>query len=1037
MNKKLFTLAAGLLLGTAFTVNAADVTTSQVTSTAPLKSSSYYYLQVGTKFMGANNAVTDYTSLETADAVNETKRNYYLWNISVTSRNGKDYVVLTNKGTGKVLGFKEASGTISLPTNKNEVVVTELLWKAIENGDSGKAYDGKTDVPTGGNKVSNEYKGSEGGELKIEGKELTKDLTFTDSGDKVKVYQEAEISMHSGKLNELLGDGFTFNFPTADPQPEENIFARKIVAVELPKDAKNITLVENGDPVAVLNDANQKLNTTEDAVYFVVEAEDGAILKDYTTGKYYFANRKAYFEDAKFIAVEPIANYNINGFVGAQGAKFQVISGADLKTAAAKAVTHVDNAKFTVKEVDPLNNKGAYQIKVTPYTAADSKTDVAKQTAAYVSAFTTMGATYVTLCADGQNNAIQLAQLKGGNLVVAKDFLKKDGPSVFNIQFTSGEEDAKKVDTYSEYGKYLGLYSKNGGAYSYLAQGPDFVDLTVPQNQWIVTGVENDVITFTNRENDGKSIALELRKTSKENVYDVRSLTSTTFDYAYVDKDGKYQVAPTPLDFQNGKMQVKLTPATIVPTAGYVDLTEEDLANPVQMNFSVGTALVSKEIFMTANVDAAPAKSVGLTEDEDDAAWWDIVKFKASADSIHGKTKYVYLKDEKVTEIEEAIEDKSLTTYAFKLHGEDAYLSANIGGTSFELEKTKKQSEASRFLIKENKDGSLYLIDVTAILAASNSYSDFIKNNTKAISLTTAGAPAYGNVYIYEHAGEKSVALNLESVVEVSTSLEAEPRHASFQSVNGGFLGMDENNNAIIAATQDETKALTFWLDTTDVKELTNNFYISQAVASEPEVETKAANAKPRMFLFNPADSVAYYDEGTASTTTDYNYLLSNKATTKAMFKAATLINKDSINTIIKDKEVGLNKDNGLNRFKFQIVEANEDGDEYAIKSGDKYLVSINGKIGFGAAADALIVSLGEGDATANEAIEAETGVQVIGGQGAVTVQGAAGKVITVANILGQTIANQVAASDNVTIAAPAGIVVVAVEGEATKVVVK
>ena len=75
-------------------------------------------------------------------------------------------------------------------------------------------------------------------------------------------------------------------------------------------------------------------------------------------------------------------------------------------------------------------------------------------------------------------------------------------------------------------------------------------------------------------------------------------------------------------------------------------------------------------------------------------------------------------------------------------------------------------------------------------------------------------------------------------------------------------------------------------------------------------------------------------------------------------------------------------------------------------------------------------------EATANEAIEA-AGVQVIGGQGVVTVQGAAGKVITVANILGQTIANQVAASDNVTIAAPAGVVVVAVNGDATKVVVK
>ena len=86
--------------------------------------------------------------------------------------------------------------------------------------------------------------------------------------------------------------------------------------------------------------------------------------------------------------------------------------------------------------------------------------------------------------------------------------------------------------------------------------------------------------------------------------------------------------------------------------------------------------------------------------------------------------------------------------------------------------------------------------------------------------------------------------------------------------------------------------------------------------------------------------------------------------------------------------------------------------------------------------AEVFVLAQTEENATANEAIEA-AGVQVIGGQGVVTVQGAAGKVITVANILGQTLANQVAASDNVTIAVPAGIVVVAVEGEATKVVVK
>ena len=85
--------------------------------------------------------------------------------------------------------------------------------------------------------------------------------------------------------------------------------------------------------------------------------------------------------------------------------------------------------------------------------------------------------------------------------------------------------------------------------------------------------------------------------------------------------------------------------------------------------------------------------------------------------------------------------------------------------------------------------------------------------------------------------------------------------------------------------------------------------------------------------------------------------------------------------------------------------------------------------------AEVFNVRATEAEATANEAVAAE--VSVVAAQGAIIVKGAAGKVVTVANILGQTIANQVAASDNVTIAAPAGIAVVTVDGEATKVVVK
>lgn len=74
---------------------------------------------------------------------------------------------------------------------------------------------------------------------------------------------------------------------------------------------------------------------------------------------------------------------------------------------------------------------------------------------------------------------------------------------------------------------------------------------------------------------------------------------------------------------------------------------------------------------------------------------------------------------------------------------------------------------------------------------------------------------------------------------------------------------------------------------------------------------------------------------------------------------------------------------------------------------------------------------------TANEAILASE-VSVIATDGAVIVKGAAGKKVAISNLLGQTIANTVIASDEATITTPAGVIVVAVEGEAAvKVIVK
>ena len=151
--------------------------------------------------------------------------------------------------------------------------------------------------------------------------------------------------------------------------------------------------------------------------------------------------------------------------------------------------------------------------------------------------------------------------------------------------------------------------------------------------------------------------------------------------------------------------------------------------------------------------------------------------------------------------------------------------------------------------------------------------------------------------------------------------------------------------------------------------------------------------------------------------------------------KATTYASKDTI-------DLSKNAFNYVT-FQFRLVDNGADADfyieSYQKDGASQYVQILNGvPVLTGSIADAerFNIAATELDPTANEAIEA-AGVQVVGSKGAVTVQGAAGKVVTVADILGRTIANQVAASDNVTIAAPAGIVVVAVEGEATKVVVK
>ena len=207
------------------------------------------------------------------------------------------------------------------------------------------------------------------------------------------------------------------------------------------------------------------------------------------------------------------------------------------------------------------------------------------------------------------------------------------------------------------------------------------------------------------------------------------------------------------------------------------------------------------------------------------------------------------------------------------------------------------------------------------------------------------------------------------------------------------------------------------------------------------------------MFMFNPIDSVNYYvAEGEFNKKYQWNDKIGDDYATKVIFKKAyldeSLANLDTLVTEIKGEKatIAQEADNnqkvqaGLDKFKFQIILADNEDNLYWIRQGGEYLRSINGKLTLdGDRTMALKVEVVDTDApTANESINAASeAVQVVATNGAVIVKGAEGKNVIVSTILGKVVANEVLNSDNETIAAPAGIVVVSVDGESFKVAVK
>ena len=613
---------------------------------------------------------------------------------------------------------------------------------------------------------------------------------------------------------------------------------------------------------------------------------------------------------------------------------------------------------------------------------------------------------------------------------------KEAKAAVYTIRVLSG----KQGDVKSVYGKYL-TSAVDNGSFELVAKAKVLSQTETPAYQWMITSVDDTYkITFTNRETGDHFLTTLFPKTDLgENVYETAVPSTRDITPIYVDENTYRETASTQtVEFK--RLLVELTKVEEVdPYAGFLNVDDQTL---VTMAFARDNNVTSNKWYTAVtkdnnsnvyklNADGKFANSVS------DAAQWQLIKDEAPKTII--ESSFVYNRGNHVTV--QAKGDKGYA-YAYQLR----YINDGIETNAYFPQGTDTSThvngadvmataDAAKFVIKQAADGSVYLIPVSSTNA----------NVTTVFGKTTKSVVAvkYNNdEYVYTTpsvvyalpGNNQDMTLKTYLIEEApEISYPAKNGHISLVSELGNYISLNENQEGIVV----NNEQYSFYLRVTDTKAIVPSFYISKG--------TEDPNRS--LFLFNPKDSVDYY---VADGMYDKKYEWAEKAT-KAIFKSASIeANNDTISTVVKGKEVKVAKNaddegvlGGLDNFKVQIIQCADDEGMYVIRSvkeKDRYLYGLNDKLAWGTDKNsAMKFTITAGDPTSNESVaDGAAGVKVIGGNGIVEIQGAAGKKVVISNILGKVVAETILASDNATIAVPAGIIAVAVEGEnAVKTIVK
>ncbi|WP_455641224.1 DUF6383 domain-containing protein [Parabacteroides sp.] len=873
---------------------------------------------------------------------------------------------------------------------------------------------------------------------------------------------EREID-YVNELNDIQGgEGFQFSFEKHEEVLKNIFFEKNLRAFKVPEFGDKGGIVWGAAPDEV--DAKFLIPS---GIYL---ASEWSGLSEVTLATNTISSYKE-FQKATFVAALPQGFVEITHSEGerSQGHGFTLgeVSGADMNfyalssdndaydknQASSHDEVYVGNACFTITAKNPMEADDKYELKLANVRLAtdkENKDDHANKTNIVIGTTKNINndddvATPNNYLVTKGKSPITVTAVPSSTQADVKGLLTVGAPSIYTVEFIGG---AAK-------GQFLTSQASNYGTEFKAASMPAlFVNENDPMYQFVIADIFNNVkdvdankpvyetVTFTNRQTK-MDVTFTLYKTAVENEFIIFPK----------DKDQEIAVAVNTLsgtslwtwdtDWIKG-MTIRLNKKENVDKFATFE-SRESYDGLVSFQFAK-TAESEDRLYAAAKRDRqgdmviepwyGDRKHAHVVTSDEMAEQFELIRSK-NYQYITNDFKWIDANGKVVTpaNVQDTVAFYSYTIKLFTPGEEYCYL--NSGRLS---------EKAGFFVIKENKDGSVALFE-TEVMAGDNFGKDWaffkkdLEPNPKAgyyasfakmfnkTSEYNVGIPAWvdGDVWFTNYYELKNVANQTVKTFMVDAPVYGTlaPVKQKTTFANGfNYLNMSEMNAGIL-----KPEALTLELTPADVEKNIPSFYI----------------ANEGKFMYFAKDSAETY-----RLTNWEKYAFTNtngERASRIIFKAAEL-NEDgeTLQTIVdgQSKTVAMKAVategilGGLYNFQFSVVDSQDGDDTYVIQATNGYVVSVNGQFTLTSKRDAATRFEVETTHTvANENIEASS-ISVATANGAIIVKGAEGKNVVITNVLGQQVANTFVTSSEATIAAPAGVVFVAVEGEAAvKAIVK